>query len=330
MGRWVFLPSGPLYQERCKGEHAVKRAKKFKKLIGTYGLLYCMMIPGLVYLLINNYLPMAGLVVAFKDVNFSKGIFGSDWVGLKNFEYLFRTRDAITITKNTLSFNIVFIVVNTSLSILIALMLNEMVARGFKRFYQSAILLPYLISMVIISYLGNAFMNIENGFLNRYLLPLLGIEAKEWYVRPDLWRYILVIVSAWKNIGYLSIIYYSAIIGIDTEYFEAAYIEGAGKLQQVRHITLPLIKPTITLMVMLSIGRIFYSDFGLFYQVPMNSGPLFSTTNVIDTYVYRGLMELGDIGMSSAAGLYQAIIGFCLVLISNLIVRKLNPENALF
>ncbi len=289
-----------------------------------------MMVLPLLYLLINNYLPMFGLVIAFKNVNFKKGIWGSDWAGLDNFKYLFATQDAWTITRNTVLYNLAFIVLNTTFAVAMAIILSELTARKSKRFYQSVTLLPYLISMVIISYLANAFLSTDTGFLNNTILPLLHIEKVSWYTDAGKWPVILTIVELWKNVGYLSIIYYSAVIGIDREYLECAALEGATKMQQIRKIVLPLIQPEITIMVLLAVGKIFYSDFGLFYQVPMDSGPLYSTTNVVSTYVYRGLMQLGDIGMSSAAGLYQSLVGFVLVLLSNLVVRKINPENALF
>lgn len=300
------------------------------KVVVRYSPLYLMMLPGLLYLLINNYLPMAGLIIAFKDVDYRKGVFGGDWIGFKNFEYLFKTADAWIITRNTLFYNMAFILINTILAIMIAILLNELAAKKAKRFYQSAILLPYLLSWVIIGYLVNALLNTELGFVNKSILPLFGGGSVMWYMEPKRWVWILPLVNAWKQVGYLSIIFYSAVLGIDTEYYEAAALEGANKVQQIRHITLPLIQPVILTMVLLSIGRIFRADFGLFYYVPLNTGTLYSTTNVIDTYVYRGLMQLGDIGMSSAAGAYQAVVGFVFVLISNMLVRRLNPENALF
>lgn len=275
------------------------------------------MIPSLLYLLINNYLPMFGLVIAFKNVNFKKGIFGSDWAGFENFKYLFATQDAWVITRNTLLYNIVFILVHTFLAICLAIILSELTAKRSKRFYQSVTLLPYLISMVIVSYLVNAFLSSDTGFLNNSVLPLFGIEPVSWY--PTFFQESTIT----KMTGHFPASVYQ-------EYLECAALEGATKMQQIRKIILPLISPVITIMVLLAIGKIFYSDFGLFYQVPMDSGPLYSTTNVISTYVYRGLMQLGDIGMSSAAGLYQSVVGFILVLVSNLVVRKLEPENALF
>lgn len=296
----------------------------------TYAPLYLLTLPGLLYLLINNYLPMFGLVIAFKDVNFSKGILGSDWVGFKNFEYLFKSSDAILITRNTLLYNAVFIVLNLIVAVGVAILLNEIRNKLLARFYQSVVLLPYLISMVIVSYLGYALLSMDTGFLNKTILPALGMEEIAWYNEPKYWPYILTLVHTWKGAGFLCVVYLAAIIGIDQEYYEAATLDGASKWQQIRSITLPLITPVIIMMTLLAIGRIFYSDFGLFYQVPMDSGSLFNVTNVIDTYVYRGLMQLGDIGMSSAAGMYQSLVGFVLVLLSNYVVRKINRENALF
>ncbi|GIO16231.1 sugar ABC transporter permease [Cohnella xylanilytica] len=306
----------------------------FKKL-KRYRALFLMVLPGLIYLAVNNYLPMLGVVIAFKNIDYShRGLFGliyySDWIGFKNFEYLFKTNDAMVITRNTLLYNGGFIIVNTLVAIGLAIVLNEVRNRLASRFYQSLVLLPYLISMVIVGYLVLSLLNVENGFVNKHILPMFGVDPISWYSESKYWPYILTIVNLWKNIGYFCIIYLASIIGIDHEFYEAATIDGASKWQQIRSITVPLIAPTITVMTLLGIGRIFYSDFGLFYQVPLNSGPLQSTTDVIDTYVYRGLMTLGDIGMSSAAGLYQALVGFILVLISNYVVARRDRDQALF
>ncbi|PRX67019.1 putative aldouronate transport system permease protein [Cohnella sp. SGD-V74] len=292
--------------------------------------LYLLMLPGVVYMIINNYLPMFGIIIAFKDINFAKGIFGSDWVGFKNFEYLFKTEDAYIITRNTILYNGAFIVTHTVLAIAFAILLNEIRKKFFTRLYQSIILLPYLMSMVIVSYLVYALLSMETGFLNKTVLPLLGIESISWYTETKYWPAILTIVHNWKGIGFLCVIYLASIIGIDPEYYEAATLDGASKRQQIFSITIPLIAPVVIFMTLLAIGRIFYSDFGLFYQVPMNSGPLLEVTNVIDTYVYRGLIFLGDLGMSSAAGAYQSLVGFVLVILSNYVVRRLSKENALF
>ncbi|MBD2866942.1 ABC transporter permease [Paenibacillus arenilitoris] len=289
-----------------------------------------MTLPAVLYFFINNYLPMFGVVIAFKNINFADGILGSEWIGFKNFEYLFKTSDAYIITRNTLLYNIVFIILNTVLAIALAIMLNDIKNRIVSRTFQSLILLPYLISMVIVGYLVLAMLDVEKGYMNNSILPLFGIGDISWYSETKHWPFILTIVNVWKGVGYLCIIYLAAIIGIDQEYYEAATIDGASKWQQIRSITIPLITPVVSIMTLLAIGRIFYSDFGLFYQVPLNTGVLMPVTNTIDTYVYRALITMGDLGMSSAAGLYQAAVGFVLVLVSNYIVNKKNSDNALF
>lgn len=308
-------------------EDAVRKRKmRGKRFIP----LYLMMIPGLVYLIINNFVPMLGAIIAFKEVDYSKGILSSEWVGFKNFEFLFSTSDAYIITRNTLLYNASFIVLNLIFAVALAILLNEVSKKILSRFYQSVVLLPHLISSVIIGYLVFALLSVDGGFINKTVLPLLHIQPIDWYSKPDFWPYILSIVNLWKNTGYLCVIYLAAVIGIDSEYYEAAKVDGASKWKQIRHVTLPLIAPVITIMTLLQIGRIFYSDFGLFYQVPLDAGALMSTTNVIDTYVYRSFLMLGDIGMSSAAGLYQSLCGFILVLGANLLVRKFNKDSALF
>lgn len=308
----------------------VTATRALLKKVVKYRALLLMTLPGVLYLLINNYLPMFGVVIAFKNINFAKGIWGSDWVGFKNFEYLFKTSDAYIITRNTILYNIVFIILTTVFAIGLAIMLNEIKNRFLSRMFQSFILLPYLISTVIVGYLVLSFLDVESGFINKSILPMLGMNSIEWYAETKYWPYILTIVHTWKDAGYLCVIYLAAIIGIDQEYYEAATIDGANRWQQMWSVTLPLITPVITIMSLLAIGRIFYSDFGLFYQVPLNTGALMPVTNTIDTYVYRALMNLGDFGMASAAGLYQSLVGFILVMISNFIVKKVNSENALF
>ncbi|MBT2291528.1 sugar ABC transporter permease [Paenibacillus albidus] len=301
-----------------------------RRRIWKYGPLYFMMIPGMTYLLINNYLPMFGISIAFKNIDYAKGIWNSDWVGFQNFKFLFQSADAFIITRNTILYNLAFIIIGLIVGVGFAILLNEIKSKAATKAYQSIILLPYLISMVLVSYLVFSMLSIETGFLNKTILPALGIEPISWYNEPNYWPYILVFVNVWKSAGYSCIVYLAAIIGIDPEYYEAAKLDGATKWQQIRTITIPLITPIIIMLLILNIGRIFYSDFGLFYQVPMNSGPLYDVTSTIDTYVFRGLMQLGDIGMASAAGLYQSIVGFILVIFSNYVVRKLSKDNALF
>lgn len=302
-----------------------KKRSKFRRFLP----IYIMALPGIAYLFINNYMPLPGLVLAFKNYSARKGIFGSDWAGISNFKYLFATKDAFVITRNTILYNVAFIIVNLVCAIAVAIILSEITSKA-KKFYQSAILLPYLISYVIISYLVFAFLSMENGFINNSILAPLGIEPISWYTETKYWPFILVLVNIWRGIGYNCIIYLSTILGFDRTYYEAAAIDGASKWKQITSITIPMLKPTIIMLTLMSIGRIFYSDFGLFYQVPRNSGNLLSVTNTIDTYVYRGLLELGDISMSSAAGVYQSLVGFILVLAANLIVRRIDKDSALF
>lgn len=303
--------------------------KKARKLL-PFLPLYVMMLPGIAYLIINNYIPMTGIVVAFKQYNLRDGIYGSPWIGLSNFEYLFKNQDAWVMTRNTIGYNLVFIVLGTVLAIAVAIILNEVRAQAAKQLYQTLILIPYLISMVVVSYLVFAFLSDGNGFINKSILPLFGLEGISWYNEAQYWPVILTIVYIWKSIGYNCILYYATICGIDRSLYEAAVVDGANRWQQVWNVTLPCLKSTIIILTLMSLGNIFRSDFGLFYQVTMNSGTIISTTQTIDTYVYRGLMQTSNIGMSSAAGVYQSVVGFILVLSANFIVRKLDSESSLF
>lgn len=304
-----------------------KRENRYRKYLP----LLIMMAPGLIYLLFNNYIPMLGIVIAFKKINFAKGILESDWIGFKNFEYLFKTSDAFIITRNTILYNLLFIVVGTFLSFACAILLNEIKNKILLKFYQSVITLPHLISMVIVSYLVYALLSADTGFMNHTVLPWFGIkDGISWYTEEKYWPWILTLVHFWKSVGYSSIVFFAALLGIDEEYYEAARLDGASRLQQIRHITLPILTPVIIMLTLLSIGRIFYSDFGLFYQVPMNSGALFNTTATIDTYVFKGLTGNGDIGLSTAAGVYQSVVGFILVMLANYMVRLYSKDSALF
>lgn len=307
----------------------VKKEKK-KNVLKEYWPLYLMMLPALLYLLINNYIPMAGMVIAFKKLNFAKGIWASPWAGLKNFKFLFASKDAWIITRNTLLYNVAFILINMVVGIAIAILITEVRNTKLKKIYQSAILLPFLMSMVILSYIVYALLSAENGLVNNSILPLFHIDPIQWYQKPKYWPAVLIIANCWKGVGYGCLIYIASLIGIDPSFYEAARLDGASKWQEITKITLPSLVPTIITLLLLSIGRIFYSDFGLFYQVPMNSGVLFPTTNVIDTYVYRALIEQGNISMSSAAGVYQSLVGFCVVMLSNWIVRRVDKDQALF
>lgn len=303
-----------------------KRTKKHE----NYWPFFIMMSPGLLYLLINNYLPMIGIFIAFKKLDYGLGLWKSPWVGFKNFEFLFTTTDAWIITRNTLLYNIVFIVLSLLLGVILAIFFNELKNLFLSKTYQTILLLPQIISMVIVSYLVYAFLSADTGFINKSILNAFGKESISWYQDQTYWPFILTIVFLWKQLGFSMIIFLSSIVGIPNDYYEAGMLDGATRWQNIRHITLPCLKPTIMMLFLLNVGRIFYSDFGLFYQVPMNSGMLFEVTSTIDTYVYRGLMVLNDISMSSAAGVYQSICGFVLVMLSNHVTKKLDADSALF
>ena len=289
--------------------------------------LYLMMLPGLIYLFANNYLPMFGILIAFKKVNFTQGIFQSPWVGLDNFEFLFKTKDAWMMIRNTVCYNLVWIVIDLVVAVFIAICMAEISSRKAAKVIQPVICFPSMVSAVLLSFIVYAFLSVSYGYLNT---TVFQDKPVNWYATAKYWPSILTIVHLWQNAGQSSIVYMASIGGIDKSLYESARLDGAGKWAQIRHITLPLLKPMIILMTLMAVGRIFNSDFGLFYQVPLGSGLLYSTTQTIDTYVYRSLLELNNISMSSAASVFQAIIGFILVLISNILVSIVDPDNALF
>ncbi len=304
--------------------------KRPKKRLAKTGPLLLIAAPGILYLLINNYLPMFGVFLAFKDFNYFKGIFGSDWCGFDNFRFLFKTRDAWIMTRNTLLYNAAFIVVGTVAAIFVAVLIYELGQHRRVKLFQASLMLPNLFSWVVIGFIVYAYLNADTGFVNNTVYGWLGLSPVSWYSTPGPWPFVLMLVYLWKYTGYFSVVYIASIAGIDQGVYEAAQLDGASKWQQIMRITVPLLRPTVTIMVLMAVGRIFFSDFGLFYQVPQNSGRLFDVTQTIDTYVYRGLMELNDVGMSAAAALYQSVIGFLLVLGANALVRRLDAENALF
>lgn len=316
----------PVLPEEEKNRTRSRKNKRIKQFLP----LYIMLLPGIVYLIINNYLPMGGLVIAFKKVNYAVGIFNSPWAGLSNFKFLFSNNDALNALRNTVLYNLGFILFGNILAITVAIALDCVKSKFLKRFSQVVILIPYLLSTVIVSYIVYAFLNPTNGFVNNSVLPLLGIDPIKWYNVPKYWPVILTIVYLWMSFGYSSILYYSTIIGIDKSLYEAAVMDGATTWQQICHVTLPSLKFTIITLVLLAVGRICYSDFGLFYQVPQHSGLLYSTTQTIDTFVYRALLELNDVGRSSAAGFLQSILGFIMVFTANTLVSRIDKESALF
>ncbi|KON82849.1 sugar ABC transporter permease [Rossellomorea marisflavi] len=312
----------------------MNRVKQFSKDLYDNRIWLLMILPGLIWLIVMKYIPMFGQVIAFKNFRFHPdgffaSVFTSEWVGFENFKFLFSTNDAFVITRNTLLYNILFIVVGLILSVAVAIILSEITKQKLAKIYQTGMLFPHFLSWVVVSYFVFAFLSVDRGLFNS-VLGYFNIEPVSWYNEPKYWPYFITFISQWKGVGFSSIVYLAAIVGIDRTHYEAAMIDGANKWQQIRHVTIPMIMPLIVILTILNIGSIFSADFGLFYQIPRDSGPLYSVTNVIDTYVYRGLMTMGDIGMSTAAGLYQATVGFVLILITNYIVRKIDEDNALF
>lgn len=292
--------------------------------------LYLMLLPGVIFLIINNYLPMFGIVIAFKNINFRDGILASPFVGFKNFEFLFKSNDAFIIIRNTLAYNVTFLILDMLIPVSIAIGLNEVVTTKLKKTYQTLMFLPHFLSWVVVSVIGFAFMSTDNGFMNNYIFPLFGMENINFYQTKSIWPFLLVFFNVWKHSGYSSVVYLAAITNIDTSLYEAARIDGATKFQQIRHITIPEISGIVVIMMLLGCGRIFTADFGLFYQMPLNTGTLYPVTNVVSTYVYRAGLVAGNIEMSAAAGLLQSVVGFVTVVTMNYIVKRIDPDKSLF
>ena len=295
--------------------------------VGDNILLTLFTLPTVVLLFIFSYLPMGGLILAFKDYTYDGGIFGSKWVGFKNFQYFFRSLDAWRITRNTLSYGVLFLVVGTICALLVAMLLYEVKSRRAVKFYQTALTLPRFISWVIVSYITYIFLSPTQGLINSGIVALGG-QRVSWFNKPVYWPFILTVVTVWKSVGLDSIMYYAALMGLDAEMFEAAQIDGASRLQQAWHISLPSLRPTITILCILALGGIFRGDFGLFYQIPRDVGVLYPATDIIDTYLYRGLQS-GFIGPTAAVGLFQSFVGMAAVLTANAVVRRISPDNSL-
>ena len=314
-------------------ENDKKKKKSFLKKLKDNWELLVLTLPGAIWFIVFAYLPMFGIVIAFKEWKISGGfiesLIKSEWIGFKNFEFLFKSSDAWLITRNTVLYNLVFIILGIVLPVTLAILLNELLNKKLSKFYQSAMFLPYFLSWVVVSYCLFAFLSPGKGYING-IITSLGGQRISWYTEPKYWVFIIIFMSQWKGIGYGTVIYLASICGIDQSFYEAATIDGANKWQQIKYITLPSLKPVLIIMFITAVGGMFRADFGLFYQLPKNSGALYPVTNVIDIYVYRGLTNLGNIGMSSAAGLYQSFVGFVLILVTNGIVRKIDNENAFF
>ena len=288
-----------------------------------------MALPALVVMFLFRYLPMSGLLLAFKRFSVRKGIFGSDWVAWQNFEFLFKTSDAWVITRNTILYNAFFIALDLVMAVAMAIGLSELLRKRRAKVYQTIFMAPYFLSWVVVSFMAFSLFSVDDGLFN-HLLNYFGFSGVNWYAEPGKWPFILTFFQLWKTVGYSTVMYISTLTGISNDYYEAAIIDGATKWQQIRRITLPCLKPMMIVLTILAIGRIFYADFGLFFQLPRDSGPLYPVTQVIDTYVYRALKETGNVGMAAAASLYQSVVGFVLVVGANLVVRRIEPDSALF
>ncbi len=305
------------------------RLQRFWDDLSRYKILLLMLAPAVLFYLIFAYLPMAGIVIAFKRYDYIGGIFGSAWNGLDNFRFFFESGDAWRVTRNTALYNIAFIVVNNALQIFAAILLFEVGGKWFKKLTQSVLFLPYFISWVVVGAIAYNLLNYDIGTVNA-LLRGLGLEPIDIYNTPSYWPFILVAVSAWKTLGYGTVMYLAAITSIDTEMYEAAEIDGANIFQRVLRVTLPNLYPTVIILVLLAVGNIFRGDFGMFYNMIGNNGLLFSSTDVIDTYVFRSLITSNDIGMSAAAGVFQSVLGFATIMLVNYAVRRYDRDRALF
>ncbi len=299
---------------------------KFFKQVKQNAPLLLMAMPGIVYLIMFSYIPMFGLLVAFKNFNFAQGIIGSPWAGLNNFKFLIMSGDAFTILRNTILYALFSLIVVKIIEIFLAILYDSLSKSKLNKFNQTVSILPHFLSWVVIAYFAQALLDADKGIFNQ----ILGTKI-QWYSEPKYWPVILMSFQIWKTIGYGSIIYYSNIRGIDSELYEAARIDGATWWQQVKYITIPLLTSIIVIMFIMGIGGILHNDFGLFYNLPKNSGALYSVTQTLDTYIYNGItLAGGSLGMSSAASFFQSTVGFILVITANSIIKKVSPENAMF
>lgn len=291
--------------------------------------LLLMLLPAVILVFIFNYIPMAGTVIAFKKYNYQLGIFGSEWVGLKNFQFFFKSGKAAMVTRNTALYNIAFILTSTFLEVFFAIVLNEMYHKRLKKLVQSCIFLPYFISWVIVGSIAYSILNYETGTLNS-VLDSLGIERINFYSKGGYWPFIIIFFNAWKGVGYGMVVYLAAIVGIDSTILEAASIDGANIFQRTRYVTLPALTPTVITLTLLSLGKIFRGNLDLFYQLVGQNGMLFNYTDVIDTYVFRLTLKASDVGQTVAIGLYQSVLCFITIIIANWVVKRKDPDYSLF
>lgn len=287
-----------------------------------------MAIPAIIILFIFCYLPMAGLVLAFKDYKINLGILGSPWVGLDNFKFFFQSNDAFRIIRNTLGYNAVFILLGNVVQVTFAILLSIVTSRKALKVYQTTMFLPYFLSWVAVAYMALTLLDFNSGIFNT-VLRNLGMEPVSWYSEPSKWPAIITVSNIWKTFGYQTLVYYATILNIDSELYDAAKIDGCTTWQTIKAIVLPLLRHMMIILIILAIGNIFRGDFGLFYSLPQGNAVLNSTTDVVDTYIYRTLVQTGDVGISAAVGMIQSIVGFVLVLATNAIVGKIDKDSAL-
>ena len=317
---------------RAAGSGAPNWFQRNKKTLA----LLSMVAPGAIWLLLLRYLPIGGIILAFKNYKifprnptFWSNLQHSKWVGLKNFEFLFKTDQALVAIRNTLLYNIVFIILGCIIPVAFAIMMNEFTKKFVAKAYQTMMFFPYFLSWVVVSYFLNAFIDAQYGMIPA-AQAAAGKEVISWYTNTKPWPAIIIIANLWKNVGYSTVLYLAAITGIDANQYEAAAIDGATKWQQIRYVTLPHLRTMISILLILNVGKIFAADFGLFYNVPMQNGALFSVTQVIDTYIYRVFITTGNISQSSAAGLLQNVIGFVCIMLANAVVKRIDSESSLF
>lgn len=305
------------------------KVQKFCKKLYKYRVYLLMLAPAVIYTLVFAYYPMTGVVMAFKKYNYQGGIWGSPWNGLKNFEFFFQSGQAWMVTRNTVLYNIAFIIVGTISQMAVGIFLTEIHSKKFRKISQSMMFLPYFISWVIVGVMAFNIFSSDYGFLNR-LIVSLGGEAYPFYTQPKVWPVILIFFNVWKGIGYGSVMYLAAIMGVDTEVYEAASIDGANVFQRILKVTIPSIMPTTVILFLMSIGKIFKGNFDMFYNLVGTNGLLFSYTDVIDTLAFRALVTSNDFGMSAAIGLFQSVLCFITVLIANRLVKAYDQDYALF
>ncbi|WP_342414960.1 ABC transporter permease subunit [Paenibacillus sp. FSL R10-2782] len=292
-------------------------------------ILFLMLLPTLIFFFINSYIPMVGIYYAFTQFDFNTSLFDAKFVGLQNFQFLWQSGTLTKLTLNTVGYNAAFILFGNVIAIVLAILLNELRGRYFKKIAQSVMFLPYFVSFVILSVIVYNIFNYDNGFLNT-LLVQIGGERVDVYNQPWVWIFLIILFYLWKNLGYSMVIYLAAITGISDEYYEAAKMDGANIFQRIWYITVPMLKSTFVVLLLFALGSIMKGQFDLFYQLIGNNGVLYNTTDILDTYVYRSLKVTFDVGMASAAGVYQSLFGFILIMTVNYIIRKLNDEYALF